>query len=148
MSNYIKFLYQAGLLSTITLMGANCGGSGNNKELSDPEPIIKLYEGLINGCQEVVKLSIVRRKPEIEEQLNLSLDSSNQRDTEFKDACLKTFDKSTDQLFMEPEQSTTKDDVAKSQKIDESFEETIKKSVKESMYKQGYTEQKVSGPAR
>ncbi|WP_243517818.1 MULTISPECIES: hypothetical protein [unclassified Candidatus Cardinium] len=189
MSNYIKFLYQAGLLSTITLMGANCGGSGNNtpsgkntpsqhsSHTSTPrynqdEPnntLLKnnldqefntstegknykrMYEETVTEKENykrkyektvaiIMKLKILTTKLAAEDILILQLDLSNERDTQFKDACLKAFDKSSDQLIEQLE--TAKDDVAKSQKIRESFDETIKKSVKESMYKQGYTEQR------
>ncbi|WP_243017976.1 hypothetical protein [Candidatus Cardinium hertigii] len=192
MSNYIKFLYQAGLLSTITLMGANCGGCGSNtpsgqntpsqhsSHTSTPQynqdepnntPLAsnldqkfntstegknykRMYEETVKETKNykrkyektvaiIMKVQMqLYKKDKVEDILSLQLDLSNERDKQFKDDFSKTFDKSTDQLFMELEQSTAKDDVAKSQEIRESFEETIKKSVKESMYKQGYKEKR------
>ncbi|WP_243017974.1 MULTISPECIES: hypothetical protein [Candidatus Cardinium] len=158
MSNYIKFLYQAGLLSTITLMGANCGGSGNNTASSknltlqhsnhtskesnkNPLPQHSSHTSKesnknplrqhFSATQELI-MSLI--KDRLEWDLNERLDLSNQRDRQFKDDFLKTFEKSYYQLI----RPTSEYDPLEGKKIEDECCEALAKSVIELMDEQGY----------
>ncbi|WP_243017975.1 hypothetical protein [Candidatus Cardinium hertigii] len=171
MSNYIKFLYQTGLLSTITLMGANCGGSGSNtpsgqntpsqhsSHTSTPQynqdepnntPLASNLDQKFNTSTEGKNYKRMYEET-VTELMKLKMRTI--KVAAMLQLCLSNerenqfqddFSKTFDKSSDQliEQLETAKDDVAKSQKIRESFEETIKKSVKESMYKQGYTEQR------